>query len=123
MPGKIKIIAGIYKGKTLPVINTAHLRPTPNRVRETLFNWLMFEIKAYTCLDAFAGSGALGIEALSRGAKKVILLEKDKEVFNKLEKTTQSLKNDAIIPLKADFFTFITTTKEQFDLIFLDPPF
>lgn len=121
--GKIRIIAGKYKGKLLSLLDNPNLRPTPNRVRETLFNWLMFEIRDLVCLDAFAGSGALGIEALSRGAKKVLFLEKDADIFRKLRQVINELKNEAAEALQIDFYKYISNTPLQFDLIFLDPPF
>ena len=123
MQGKVRIIGGKYKGRLLPVLDRHNLRPTPNRVRETLFNWLMFEIRTLVCLDAFAGSGALGIEALSRGAKKVLLLENNMDVFCKLQQIISELKNEAVQVLPADFYKYISNTNMQFDLIFLDPPF
>lgn len=123
MQGKVRIIGGKYKGKLLFVLDRPTLRPTPNRVRETLFNWLMFEIRTLVCLDAFAGSGALGIEALSRGAKKVLLLEKNIDVFCNLQQAISGLKNEAVQVLSADFYQYISNTNMQFDLIFLDPPF
>ncbi|OGV27752.1 MAG: 16S rRNA (guanine(966)-N(2))-methyltransferase RsmD [Legionellales bacterium RIFCSPHIGHO2_12_FULL_37_14] len=123
MPSKIRIIAGKYKGKLIPVLALPNLRPTPNRVRETLFNWLMFDIRQAVCLDAFAGSGALGIEACSRGASKVILLEKDPMIFNKLNQTVASFNDSSLHAIQTDFSSFIATTKIKFDIIFLDPPF
>jgi 16S rRNA (guanine966-N2)-methyltransferase len=123
MSGKIHIIGGQFKGKALSVVNQQTLRPTPNRVRETLFNWLMHDIRHATCLDGFAGSGALGLEALSRGAQSVVLLEKDPVVYKQLKQTTNSFQSDAIQLVQTDFFSFLKQTTQAFNLIFLDPPF
>ena len=109
--GEVRIIAGLWRGRKLPVLNAEGLRPTGDRVKETLFNWLMPYIVDSHCLDCFAGSGSLGFEALSRQAKQVTFLELDKNVANQLKKNLQTLK---------------TTTEQNqphFDVVFLDPPF
>jgi len=85
MSGKIRIIGGQWRGRKLPVLNKAGLRPTTDRVKETVFNWLMPIIEGSRCLDAFAGAGSLGFEAASRGAIEVTLLEKDKQVAQHLK--------------------------------------
>ena len=89
--GEVRIIAGLWRGRKLPVLNAEGLRPTGDRVKETLFNWLMPYIHQAECLDGFAGSGSLGFEALSRQAKKVTFLELDKTVANQLKKNLQQL--------------------------------
>ena len=90
--GEVRIIAGLWRGRKLPVLNAEGLRPTGDRVKETLFNWLMPYIVDSHCLDCFAGSGSLGFEALSRQAKQVTFLELDKNVANQLKKNLQTLK-------------------------------
>lgn len=123
MSGKIRIISGQFKGKTITVLNQDSLRPTPNRVRETLFNWLMHDIRHTVCLDGFAGSGALGLEALSRSAKSVVLLEKDPLIYKQLKQTAGAFQSEAIQLVQTDFFSFLKQTTIVFNLVFLDPPF
>lgn len=123
MQGNIRIIGGRFKGKKIPVLTEATLRPTPNRVRETLFNWLMHDLPEAMCLDAFSGSGALGLEALSRGAKKVVLLEKSREIYAALKKTVASFDSQGIEIYHEDAFDYLKQTSLTFDIIFLDPPF
>jgi 16S rRNA (guanine966-N2)-methyltransferase len=130
MSGKVKIIGGLFRGKLLCVQEHDDLRPTPNRVRETLFNWLMHDIRHLHCYDAFAGSGALGFEACSRGALSVVLTENDAANFQTLQKNIQTLhaalKNSNSSTPEAyfqNFFQFIAQTKKIFDLVFLDPPY
>lgn len=124
MTGAIRIIGGRLKGKKIPVIAQSTLRPTPNRVRETLFNWLMQDIRGAVCLDAFAGSGALGLEAFSRGAKQVILLEKDLKTYEHLKKIIQSIGAEpAVSVFHTHALDYLKKTQPPFDIIFLDPPF
>ncbi len=99
------------------------LRPTPDRVRETLFNWLGQDLTGKRCLDLFAGSGALGMEAASRGAVEVVMVEKDRAVFSALQENVSKLKFDNIALRNEDGLNFASRAKEQFDVIFLDPPF
>lgn len=123
MKQEIRIIGGLYRGKKLPVPNVEGLRPTPDRVRETLFNWLMHQIRDARCLDAFAGSGALGLEAFSRGAAQVTLVEQSPEAHKNLQKIITSFNSAVLKLIKADAQHYLHTSKEQFDIIFLDPPF
>jgi 16S rRNA (guanine966-N2)-methyltransferase len=123
MTGKVRIIGGRFRGKALPVIDQNTLRPTPNRIRETLFNWLMHDIRDTVCLDAFAGSGALGLEAFSRGAKQVVLIEKDAVVFKQLKHSVLSFNSEQLSCYQQSFFDFLHQTSLMFDLVFLDPPF
>ena len=95
-PHEVRIIGGQWKRSKLPVADQPGLRPTPDRVRETLFNWLGQDLSGWRCLDAFAGSGALGFEAASRGAAEVVLLERDAELAASLQATKQRLKADAL---------------------------
>lgn len=125
--GEVRIIAGLWRGRKLPVLNAEGLRPTGNRVKETLFNWLMPYIHQAECLDGFAGSGSLGFEALSRQAKKVTFLELDKTVANQLKKNLQTLKccaeqADVINQSSLDFLKQMQN-QPHFDVVFLDPPF
>ncbi|MDP3559463.1 MAG: RsmD family RNA methyltransferase, partial [Legionellaceae bacterium] len=88
---KIRIIAGRLKGKQITVPPLEIVRPTPNRVRETLFNWLMHDLVGSCCLDAFAGTGALGLEAFSRGAQEIVFIESQKKVYDSLSTTIRGL--------------------------------
>lgn len=99
------------------------LRPTPDRVRQTLFNWLGQELHGLTCLDLFAGSGALGFEALSRGAASVTLVESNPAVYRALLDNAGSLKADKARILRQDALQFLAQNRQPFDVIFLDPPF
>lgn len=119
----IRIIGGLYRGKKLHFPDIEGLRPTPDRVRETLFNWLMNDIKGSYCLDAFAGSGALGLEAYSRGANQVVLIEQSHIAFSQLQKNISHFHSSNLVLKKTDTLLYLQQTKEQFDIIFLDPPF
>ncbi|OOF54543.1 16S rRNA (guanine(966)-N(2))-methyltransferase RsmD [Rodentibacter genomosp. 2] len=125
--GEVRIIAGVWRGRKLPVLNAEGLRPTGDRVKETLFNWLMPYIHNAKCLDGFAGSGSLGIEALSRQAEKVTFLEKDKTVAHQLKKNLQTLKctEEQAQVLNQSCLDFLKQVPNQphFDVVFLDPPF
>ena len=121
--GSIRIIAGKHRGRKLPVLMADGLRPTTDRVKETVFNWLMPYIQEANCLDCFAGSGSLGFEALSRGAEKVTLLELNKNAANQLKENKQLLKADNITIKQTDTLEYLQNTTEPFDLVFLDPPF
>jgi 16S rRNA (guanine966-N2)-methyltransferase len=123
MKQTVRIIAGQYRGKKLHVPDVSGLRPTPDRVRETLFNWLMQSIRGARCLDAFAGSGALGFEAFSRGAERVVFIEQDRHAFDSLNRTAQAFNSPSLSVRQADACIYMKQTQEQFDLIFLDPPF
>lgn len=120
---QIRIIGGKFSGKKINVVDIAKLRPTPNRIRETVFNWLMHDIKGATCLDLFAGSGALGFEAYSRGAKKILMIEKDVLIFKNLKKVIAGFDADNLKALNISAENFLTKNIESFDILFLDPPF
>lgn len=123
--GSIRIISGRWRGSKLPVANVTGLRPTTDRNKETLFNWLMPYVQNARCLDVFAGSGSLGFEALSRYANSMIFIELDKIATSNLRSNLQKLKVDpgqATI-LQGNALQLLPTLKQQFDLIFLDPPF
>lgn len=126
---KIRIIGGSFKGRRLEVFDLEGLRPTTNRVRETVFNWISDKVINANVLDLFAGSGALGLEALSRGAQHVVLVEKDRANANILKSTIETLPKDigTAQVINQDALSFIPSYKSQggqpFDLVFLDPPF
>lgn len=121
--GHIRLISGKYRGRKLPVLMADGLRPTTDRVKETVFNWLMPYIQDRICLDCFAGAGSLGFEAASRGAKAVTLLELNKNAVAQLQSNKLTLKADNIDIHKADSLNYLKSANEKFDLVFIDPPF
>ncbi len=126
IPGKVRIIGGKWRGRSLKVLEVPGLRPTPDRVRETLFNWLAPYIVKARCLDLFAGSGALGFEALSRGAKEVVFVDKHPPIAAAIARIANDLDAKAECEIiRASAISYITThpTVAPFDIIFLDPPF
>jgi 16S rRNA (guanine966-N2)-methyltransferase len=120
--GKVRIIAGEYRGRRIQVAQKADLRPTPDRVRETLFNWLGQWLDGLVCLDLFAGSGALGFEAASRGAARVVMVEQDRLVFQHLAKMRESIGASRVELVNDDAFAYVRKA-QGFDVVFLDPPF
>jgi 16S rRNA (guanine966-N2)-methyltransferase len=123
-PGHVRIIGGRLRGSKLPVPDATGLRPTGDRVRETLFNWLQGELAGIRAIDLFAGTGALGFEAASRGAANVRMLERDPRVAQGLRETAQRLKADAVQVEAADALAWLARPPtDAFDLAFLDPPF
>lgn len=123
MKNELRIIGGRFRSRKLKFPNTPWLRPTPDRVRETLFNWLRNDIEGARCLDLYAGSGALGLEAASRGAAKVVLVERDAAVCRALERNRALLNAEAVDIVQADVGRFLSETGQPFDVVFLDPPF
>ena len=122
--GSFRIISGEYKGRKFEFMPSLDLRPTPDRLRETLFNWLGQSIDGKTCLDLFAGTGSLGLESLSRGADKIIFVEKNSNHLDKIKEYIKSLKaNGDISVIHDDVLTWLDETNDNFDLIFVDPPF
>ena len=121
--GRVRIIAGEYRGRRIPVAQKADLRPTPDRVRETLFNWLGQWLDGLACLDLFAGTGALGFEAASRGAARVVLVESDAELCNGLERFRELVGASAVQVVRGDALEYLRRSRERFDVVFLDPPF
>ena len=119
---QFRIIAGRWRGRRIHFIADHQLRPTPDRVRETVFNWLSPLIDGACCLDAFAGSGALGLEALSRGAEKVIFLEKKQTAAQRLRENIELLNASAQVEA-VDAVDWLRQPRQTFDLVFLDPPF
>ncbi|TCP15289.1 16S rRNA (guanine(966)-N(2))-methyltransferase RsmD [Crenobacter luteus] len=120
---QVRIIAGRYRRRLLSFPDQPGLRPTPDRVRETLFNWLGQSLYGWSCLDLFAGSGALGFEAASREARRVVLVEKSRPVVAALRANQRLLGASEIEVVEADAQTYIRHCRERFDLILLDPPF
>lgn len=120
----VRIIGGQYRRRVLKFPDSEGLRPTPDRVRETLFNWLGQELDGWHCLDLFAGSGALGFEAASRGAARVVMIEQAPKVLAALRENAEMLQNPREIEIiRADAIQYLASPKAKFDLIFLDPPF
>jgi len=121
---EVRIIGGHWKRSRLPVADKPGLRPTPDRVRETLFNWLGQDLSGWRCLDAFAGSGALGFEAASRGATEVLLLERDPALVASLQASRQRLQAEALRVEGSDAIAWMGRAQAgSFDLVLLDPPF
>jgi len=121
----LRIIGGEWRSRKLPFVDAPGLRPTPDRVRETLFNWLQGNIHGSVCIDMFAGSGALGFEALSRGAKDVIFIEKNTNCVSQLRENLSLMKSDAKV-LQSDALSFLNSMdkpEKPFDVVFLDPPY
>ena len=121
--GQIRIIGGQWRGRKLPVPDSAGLRPTTDRVRETLFNWLAPDIQQARCLDCFAGSGALGLEALSRYAASATLLELEKAVAQQLTQNLQTLKATHAQVVQTNTLSWLAQPGEPYDIVFIDPPF
>jgi len=122
--GEVRIIAGKWRGRKLRFPVVEGLRPTPDRVRETLFNWLMPYIQDAVCLDLFAGSGALGFEALSRGAAHVVMVDENKAVCQALRGHADVLATNNATIVHASFPAVLSQLeKQRFNLVFLDPPF
>ncbi|MDR2839571.1 MAG: 16S rRNA (guanine(966)-N(2))-methyltransferase RsmD [Azonexus sp.] len=120
----VRIIGGAYRRRLLRFPDSEGLRPTPDRVRETLFNWLGQELDGQHCLDLFAGSGALGFEAASRGAARVVMVEKNPCVLAALRENHALLQKPAAVEIvRGDALEYAASSRSKFDLIFLDPPF
>ena len=120
---QLRIIGGQWRGRKIEFPAIVGLRPTPNRIRETLFNWLTPTINGAICLDLFAGSGALGFEALSRGAEKVVFVDKSAIVYQYVTDTLKLLACEDGEVYCQNAEQFLDKCHQQFDIIFLDPPF
>ena len=120
---QLRIIGGQWRGRKLPFPEVPGLRPTPDRVRETLFNWLTPVIPGARCLDLFAGSGALGLEALSRGAAQVVLVDNHAAVIKQLHANLALLHSNAAEAVKAAALHYLKGPASAFDIVFLDPPY
>jgi len=121
--GVLRVIGGKYRSRLLRVPARPGLRPTPGRVRETLFNWLGQELAGLACLDLYAGSGALGFEAASRGARRVVMVEKDHVALAVLERSRVMLGAAQVEIVGGDAAGYLARERERFDVVFLDPPF
>jgi 16S rRNA (guanine966-N2)-methyltransferase len=120
---QVRIIAGRWRRHQLQFPSAMDLRPTPDRVRETVFNWLGQSLEGRTCLDLFAGSGALGFEAASRAARNVVLVERDRAAHAALVANAGKLRATNVEVRHEDAFGFLATDRRTFDVVFLDPPY
>lgn len=120
---RLRIIGGVWRGRRLDFAEVPGLRPTPDRVRETLFNWLAPVIRGARCLDLFAGSGALGLEAASRGAAEVVLVDSHAVVIRCLQEQLRVLQARQVRVVCADSANYLKAAGQAFDVVFLDPPF
>ena len=123
LPNKLRIIGGQWRGIPITFPPKSALRPTPDRVRETLFNWLQPTIVGARCLDLFAGSGALGFEALSRGAREVVCVDSDRDIVRHLHATASRLRAEGFDAVMSDALDFLSTGRGTYDVVFLDPPY
>jgi 16S rRNA (guanine966-N2)-methyltransferase len=123
LSNSVRIIGGAWRGRRIRFPSASELRPTPDRVRETLFNWLQGVIGDARCLDLFAGSGALGLEALSRGAREVAFVERDARVAAALKQSIAALGAEGSRIVTADAFRYLAGAARPYDVVFLDPPF
>lgn len=122
--GRLRIVAGIWRSRVLDIADVEGLRPTSERIRETLFNWLSMNINGARCLDLCAGTGALGLEALSRGAAETVLVEKSAKAVGALRQNVATLGADKAVVRHADALEFLQSSAcGTFDIVFLDPPF
>lgn len=124
-PHEVRIIGGQWKRTRLAVLDRPGLRPTPDRVRETLFNWLGQDLSGWRCVDVFAGTGALGLEAASRGAAEVLLVEQDPQLVERLRATVSKLDAQAVVAVQRGngLNLLAGLAPASRDLVFLDPPF
>jgi 16S rRNA (guanine(966)-N(2))-methyltransferase RsmD len=120
---RVRIIGGEWRSRQVDVSAVKGLRPTPARVRETLFNWLGQELDGWECLDLFSGSGALGFEAASRGAVSVTMIEQDPLAHSVLQNSAKTLKAECVQLVRGDALKFARSAGRTYDLIFLDPPY
>jgi 16S rRNA (guanine966-N2)-methyltransferase len=123
LPGRLRIVAGKWRSRLLPIADVPGLRPTSERIRETLFNWLAATIEGSRCLDLYAGSGALGLEALSRGASEVVFVENSSDAVAVLEESIAALDAAGARVVAIDALRYLRGDAEPFDIVFLDPPF
>lgn len=123
MKSQVRIIGGKWRGRKLKVIDAEGLRPTPDRIRETLFNWLAQDLRDATLLDCFAGSGVLGFEALSRGARWVTALEQHPRALANLQLQAERLETAACEIIAGDAADSIAQLQRKYDIVFIDPPY
>jgi 16S rRNA (guanine966-N2)-methyltransferase len=122
-PNTVRIVGGRWRSRKIVFPDIAGLRPTPDRVRETLFNWLGQRLDGKTCLDLFAGSGALGLEACSRGAESVVMVEKDAKAIRSLRENARLLGADNVGFVHGDALEFLREARSRFDVVFVDAPY
>ncbi|MCP4076158.1 MAG: 16S rRNA (guanine(966)-N(2))-methyltransferase RsmD [Gammaproteobacteria bacterium] len=120
---QIRIIAGQWRGSRLDVLDKKGLRPTPDRVRETLFNWLNMDVPGANVLDCFAGAGGLGFEAASREARQVTMVDNDRLITSNLSRLCERLGADNIRVVTGDVLDFLESSDECYNLVFIDPPY
>jgi 16S rRNA (guanine966-N2)-methyltransferase len=120
---RVRIIGGQWRSRLVQFPDTPGLRPTPDRVRETLFNWLGQRLDGLACLDLFAGSGALGFEALSRGARRVVMVERDRATAAGLRASAKKLEAANLDIVESDALRYLENARERFDVVFIDPPY
>ena len=121
--GQVRIVGGVWRSRLINVTGISGLRPTPDRVRETLFNWLGQTLDGLACLDLFAGSGILGFEAASRGAASVTLIERDSRAHAALRRNAEKLMATQVEIMQGDALEFLVSTTRQFNVAFADPPY
>ncbi|NOI31958.1 16S rRNA (guanine(966)-N(2))-methyltransferase RsmD [Vibrio coralliilyticus] len=121
--GFVRIISGLWRGRKLPVHDAEGLRPTTDRIKETLFNWLAQDVPQAKCLDLFAGSGGLGFEAASRQADKVTMIELNPNAFKQLEKNIAALNSNNLTAINSDALSFLQQAGTPHHVVFIDPPF
>jgi 16S rRNA (guanine(966)-N(2))-methyltransferase RsmD len=120
---RVRVIGGAWRSRMITFPEQQALRPTPDRVRETLFNWLGQDLTGLRCLDLFAGSGALGFEAASRGAQSVVMVERERAACEALESNRKSLGALQVQVVRADALQYLRDGRGVYDVVFLDPPF
>jgi len=120
---RVRIIGGQHRSRVIRFSEAEGLRPTPDRVRETLFNWLGQDMEGKDCLDLFAGSGVLGFEAQSRQARSVVMVEREPRVFQALQANAQALKAQNVELIRGDALEYAARSRQKFHLVFLDPPY
>ena len=122
-PGRLRIVAGKWRSRLLDIADVPGLRPTSERIRETLFNWLSMRLHGARCLDLFAGTGALGLEALSRGAAEAVFVEQSAAAVRTLQNNIRMLDANGATLSQMDAFAYLESQPVPFDIVFLDPPF
>ncbi len=120
---RVRIVGGQWRSRLLEVAHVPGLRPTPDRVRETLFNWLGQDLSGLSCLDLFAGTGILGFEAASRGAERVTLVEHNARAHAALQQAVKTLQASQVELVRGDAVKFLESAARRFDVVFLDPPY
>ena len=123
MKSHVRIIGGRWRGTRLAVVDAPGLRPTPDRIRETLFNWLDRDCRGATVLDCFAGSGVLGLEALSRGGSSLVAIEQQRRAAEALRQAAQRLQSGAVEVIAGDALRAVERLDRRFDIVFIDPPY